>query len=1433
MSRYLTTNEIDYILDFIKPQEGIPEDTAICIINKIKRGFEKQLQSQKVYPKIIPELKKEIMRQYRQSKIQAGESIGVVCAQSIGEKQTQTSVAYDEKILLFNDDGIISTTIGEYIDKEMSIGVVIKTDHNGYYKKPSSKTHILTVGQDEKISWKPITELSKHPPMGDLIKVTTQTGRTVVTTLSHSHLKKQEDKIVPVCGSELRLGDRIPVIKKSPKPSVIIPTTIKISDYINVDNTKLTDTIEITELFTWFLGVYLAKGCSNMYHVSITNIDLEYENDIYNFTNLIGVKCTKRTEYKSLTDDIRIKNKESEKYQNISYLISNRILASLLEKLCGTGPYNKKIPSFVFGLSNNHIAALIRGWMDINGNIHVSRKCIRGFSMNRNLLEQFSILFTYFGILGTIKLQSKNSCLYEYYIYGKKYCKIYLEHISSNIQSKRDALLLISEIEEEHSNRDELIPYHIGRHITKVSKYLNIRGYNYLGNMIKQFEANPKYMDDTISSNIKYIYQSYYSDIVWDKITNIEIITEDNYQYKYVYDFSIKDNETFALQSGILVHNTLNSVDWKEYVLYAKKEKIIVEPIGQMIDFILAENQNNIKYIEENRTEYLELDKYYSIPACDNDGYTSWYKIEAITRHLPVGDLVKISTKSGRVVTATQSKSFLVWNGDKFEGVNGCDVKVGDILPTTCELKQPFIQEYFDMETIFPKNKYLYTTEIVKARELRFTCFNWWSNNIGKKFILPYKRSDTCFGKRKDFFLSCKPGYIYLHTSNGYVSHIPDKLPLDNDFGFFVGLYLAEGLCTKTFVGISNNDPVIRKRITDYCDRYNITYHLVTSEDKNVKKGTSNDLKIHSVLLARLFKIICDTGSENKRIPEFAYIAPKQFIQGLIDGYYSGDGCVQKDGNITVGSVSEKLILGISFLLSYFGVFGRMSSCQQKKNNVGSKNIKRIYNLRISNGYAQQFARSFTLTEAQKQERLQTITLIKEYRYENGRNQEMFKKDRNVYFDPVVSVEYVKGTTEYVYDLTVEHTRNFQLYNGLGCMDTFHKAGQSEKTMTAGVPRLQELLNATKNPRIVNHIIYLNNKNNTIKEIRKTVGHTIVGLSLKDISEKVIINMDKTDEFWYDAYKILYGDEFTKYNHCITFHLNMKKLYEYKLTLYEICNNINNEYNDLYCVFSPSNIGQIDVFVDISNITLPVNRLLFIDNENAPIVYLEECVQPTLEKMCICGIQGITEVFYTKNNDEWIVETNGFNSKNISKQYSSFKKILAHPDIDYTRTISNNVWDIYETLDVEAARQFLIEEFTNIMEGINPCHILLLVDRMTYNGTISSISRYTLKIDECGPMGKASFEESLDNFLNAAAQGQCEPTRGVSASIICGKRANIGTGMSKLTIDIPKLPNILPVVLSDITGIDKYEMKNKNKNNNKDLSSENELDNWVLQFQDS
>lgn len=127
---------------------------------------------------------------------------------------------------------------------------------------------------------------------------------------------------------------------------------------------------------------------------------------------------------------------------------------------------------------------------------------------------------------------------------------------------------------------------------------------------------------------------------------------------------------------------TLNSVIGETEIVIASKEskEAKVVQIGEWIDGLLKENKDKIVNIPENRTEYLELEKSVLIPSTTCDGKSEWMELTAVTRHLPVGDLVKITTCSGRKVTATSQKSFLVYDEkeDKLVEKNGKDLKIGD-----------------------------------------------------------------------------------------------------------------------------------------------------------------------------------------------------------------------------------------------------------------------------------------------------------------------------------------------------------------------------------------------------------------------------------------------------------------------------------------------------------------------------------------------------------------------------------------------------------------------------------------------------------------------------------------------------------------------------------------------------------------------------------
>ena len=120
---------------------------------------------------------------------------------------------------------------------------------------------------------------------------------------------------------------------------------------------------------------------------------------------------------------------------------------------------------------------------------------------------------------------------------------------------------------------------------------------------------------------------------------------------------------------------------------------------------------------------------------------------------------------------------------------------------------------------------------------------------------------------------------------------------------------------------------------------------------------------------------------------------------------------------------------------------------------------------------------------------------------------------------------------------------------------------------------------------------------------------------------------------------------------------------------------------------------------------------------------------------------------------------------------------------------STDMWEIYNMLGIEAARVFLINEITNFIgfDGtyIDHHHIELLVDMMTWDGTISSVSRHGIDRG-VGPLAKASFEESMENMLKAGMMNEVDSLSGVSASIIMGKRALIGTNNFTLLLDPKK-----------------------------------------------
>lgn len=369
-------------------------------------------------------------------------------------------------------------------------------------------------------------------------------------------------------------------------------------------------------------------------------------------------------------------------------------------------------------------------------------------------------------------------------------------------------------------------------------------------------------------------------------------------------------------------------------------------------------------------------------------------------------------------------------------------------------------------------------------------------------------------------------------------------------------------------------------------------------------------------------------------------------------------------------------------------------------------------------------------------------------------------------------------------------------------LNNFHRAGSADKQPT--VSKFSELLNATSKSKSPSFYIYFQDRNNSIAELRQAMGSTITQITLKRLTRSVSYCVNKKTEPWYKLYTLYSGQEI-QYNHCVSIDIDMDVLFEFRLTLETVADRIVtcSGYSDIQCVFSPDCYGRLDVFVDTYSVPLPDRCRLYINEQNIHDICLEEVLYPSIEHIVLAGIPGVLNVFFLKEDGKWLLETENvcekvakMNRKGMGgsasreKAYTAvkrYKTLLNHTSVDATRTISNNLWDIYYTLGIEAARQFMIDEFLKIMDGINACHVMLLVDKMTYTGTILSVTRYATRRDDTGVFSRASFEETLDNFLKAGIFGQEEEIKGVSSAIICGTRAHIGTGFGELKVDLSKL----------------------------------------------
>ena len=887
---------------------------------------------------------------------------------------------------------------------------------------------------------------------------------------------------------------------------------------------------------------------------------------------------------------------------------------------------------------------------------------------------------------------------------------------------------------------------------------------------------------------------------------------------------------------------TLNSVTYEtEIVVRNQRHEIKAVKIGDFVTEHMKKSKK-FEYMEDKDTTYAELsteEEYYEVPSATEKGETVWTRIEAVTQHPVINEdgtdtMLKITTESCREVIVTKAKSVLQLVDGIIVGVNGKDLKVGDYFP--CSMKPlEFEPEYeLNLRTILLPIEYLYGSDYHKAKAVMHET-HWWKTHSGKEFVLPHSRSDS-FVELTKAAKCIDESCVYMKLVNMCDYKVPAVIPLDYDFGYLVGAYCAEGCMTKHHVSISNNDAEYFGPIVRLCEKWNLTTKVYRNENKNHEGWTSQDIRIYNTVLCRILEELCGKLNHNKFVSDRIIFSNKECMLGFLDACIGGDGCISKSTygsedrmtSISMSSVSLKMLTDVMVILKNLGVVAKIHNL---KNNRVSKDKKQCYTLNITNQQSQILGRMLHVPIKSKQDLIDTLlTQTFQYEYDkayltvpNKINGEIVLEDRcdsmtDLIFDKIVSIEEVSNTTKYAYDLTVAETRNFDCMNGLCQRDTFHLAGVSAKSnVTRGVPRIEEILRLTDNPKKPALTVHLKPTDETDKDRASIYANMLQHTILRDVVKKVQIYFDPLERstFIEDDKKLVeryyaFEDMVSECNEeeivepaakskwIVRMEMDAESLLEKNITMDDINFAIKNANSCIQCVYSDYNDSNLIFRIRINDETFKKKKGAVQSLDQSDEIYLLKNFQDgLLNNIVLRGVKGIENVLPRKLQNMVVKEDGKFIRKDIwvlDTTGTNLLDILGTDFIDSDRTYSNDISEVFDVLGIEAARQSIYNEFAEVMEfsdvNINYHHLSLLCDRMTVTKSMVAIFRSGLHNDNIGPIAKATFEVHTEILLQAARHADFDEMRGVSANVMCGQFGYYGTGAFNIILDMKEIAKV-------------------------------------------
>jgi DNA-directed RNA polymerase II subunit RPB1 len=365
-------------------------------------------------------------------------------------------------------------------------------------------------------------------------------------------------------------------------------------------------------------------------------------------------------------------------------------------------------------------------------------------------------------------------------------------------------------------------------------------------------------------------------------------------------------------------------------------------------------------------------------------------------------------------------------------------------------------------------------------------------------------------------------------------------------------------------------------------------------------------------------------------------------------------------------------------------------------------------------------------------------------------------------------------------------------------LNTFHSAGTVKANATAGVPRIEELLSASSNPKRPGNTVYLlpeiaGSQNEAIKKMKEIQRTTMrnIAKSLRIYydpdprSGGTVVDEDRELLAMYEQFSMSDKSENCTSPWIMRVELNhTEQVRRDCLDMVKIQTKLHDNSSLKMVECKHSDIGASKLVMRLGFDPAVIKNPL-------QLRFTEDKVLDTV----LTGVDGLGRVHLRKLKGELVYDpiSAGYSTKDqyvLDTEGTNLYDLMVFPGVDGTRTFSNDIHEVLDVFGIETARLALCEEFNEVfaMEKVNYHHLSVLVDSMTFGGRIVPVNRFGMKKNETGVLAKSSFEETSKIMFDAAMGAEIDTMKGVSANIMFGQKPPCGTGFVDILIDESRLP---------------------------------------------